>query len=101
MYVNNVISLVCHLLILQQIIADAVVGVTFTRNVISTIFVFALTPWVTRVGLQNVMLTFALITIVALASTGVFIKFGKRWRIRTVKMYKVYARRQVDTRENL
>ncbi|XPS72338.1 hypothetical protein M3J09_004503 [Ascochyta lentis] len=84
-----------------DIIADAVVGVTFTRNVISTIFVFALTPWVTRVGLQNVMLTFALITVLALASTSMFIKFGKQWRIRTVSRYRIFAKRQMDTRDKL
>jgi MFS family permease len=84
-----------------DIIADAVVGVTFTRNVISTIFVFALTPWVTRVGLQNVMLTFALITILALASTGLFIKFGKRWRVHTMHRYRTFAEKQMDTRDKL
>ncbi|KAJ4330796.1 hypothetical protein N0V87_009691 [Didymella glomerata] len=84
-----------------DIIADAVVGVTFTRNVISTIFVFALTPWVTRVGLHNVMLTFALITVLALASTGMFIKFGKQWRIKTAQRYRVFSQRQMDTRDKL
>ncbi|KAJ8108064.1 hypothetical protein OPT61_g8431 [Boeremia exigua] len=84
-----------------DIIADAVVGVTFTRNVISTIFVFALTPWVSRVGLQNVMLTFALITVVALSSTGLFIMFGKRWRIKTAQRYRTFAQRQMDTRDTL
>ncbi|KAJ4410522.1 hypothetical protein N0V91_002009 [Didymella pomorum] len=84
-----------------DIIADAVVGVTFTRNVISTVFVFALTPWVTRVGLQNVMLTFALITILALASTGLFIKFGKQWRAKTAQRYRVFSQRQMDTRDKL
>lgn len=74
---------------------------TFTRNVISTIFVFALTPWVTRVGLQNVMLTFALITVVALSSTGLFIKFGKRWRIKTAHRYRTFAQRQMDTRDKV
>ncbi|KAF2629703.1 synaptic vesicle transporter [Macroventuria anomochaeta] len=84
-----------------SIIADAVVGVTFTRNFISTIFVFALTPWVTRVGVHNVMLTFALITVISLASTGLFIKFGKQWRIKTVRRYRTFAERQMDTRDKL
>lgn len=77
------------------------VGVTFTRNVISTIFVFALTPWVTKVGLQNVMLTFALITVLALASTGLFIKFGKQWRVKTAQRYLVFSQRQMDLRDKV
>ncbi|KAF3048280.1 hypothetical protein E8E12_011615 [Didymella heteroderae] len=83
------------------IIADAVVGVTFTRNVISTIFIFALTPWVTKVGLHNVMLTFALISVLALASTGLFIKFGKQWRMKTAQRYQVFSQRQMDARHKL
>merc|ERR1712137_380412 len=81
-----------------DIIADAIVGVTFTRNVIATIFVFALTPWVTKVGLHNVMLTFAMISIATLSTTGIFIKFGKKWRIQTAQRYRGFAAKQMDSR---
>lgn len=72
---------------------------TFTRNIISTIFVFALTPWVRKVGLHNVVLTFAMISIVILGTTGLFIKFGKKWRAQTAQGYRDFAAKQMDTRD--
>lgn len=84
---------------ISQIIADAVIGVTFTRNVMATIFVLVLTPWVERVQLHNVMLTFAMITIpVLLGGTVALMMYGKRLRHWTKDRYRVYAARQVDTR---
>jgi hypothetical protein len=85
----------------DQIIADSVVGITFIRNVLATTFVFALTPWVAAVRLENVMLTFAMITILVLcgATVGLII-YGKRLRCATVGVYQVYARKQMDTRSS-
>jgi hypothetical protein len=91
--------LVCPILNFEQIIADAVVGITFIRNILATTFVFALTPWVAAVRLQNVMLTFAMIAVLVLGGATVgFIMYGKRMRSATVSVYQVYARRQMDTR---
>ncbi|OAL04381.1 MFS general substrate transporter, partial [Phaeosphaeriaceae sp. SRC1lsM3a] len=82
-----------------DIIADAVVGITFLRNVLATTFVFALTPWVARVGLQNVMLTFAMITFVVLSGgTVAIVIYGKQLRRSTAGLYRSYAKRQFDTR---
>ncbi|KAH7389977.1 major facilitator superfamily domain-containing protein [Pyrenochaeta sp. MPI-SDFR-AT-0127] len=82
-----------------DIIADSIVGVTFLRNVLATTFVFALTPWVARVGLQNVMLTFGIITflILGVGTLGMII-YGKRLRRATAGRYRVYAKRQIDSR---
>jgi hypothetical protein len=88
-------------LMFEQIIADSVVGITFIRNVLATTFVFALTPWVAAVRLQNVMLTFAMITVLVLGgATVALIIYGKRLRSATVGVYQVYARRQMDTRSS-
>ncbi|KAH8722908.1 major facilitator superfamily domain-containing protein [Phaeosphaeriaceae sp. PMI808] len=82
-----------------DIIADAVVGVTFIRNVLATVFVFVLTPWVARVQLHNVMLTFSMIFVVLVAGgTAGMITYGKRMRSATIKPYRLYAKRQVDSR---
>ncbi|KAL5380192.1 hypothetical protein DPSP01_007992 [Paraphaeosphaeria sporulosa] len=82
-----------------DIIADAVIGVTFTRNLMATIFVLVLTPWVQRVQLHNVMLTFAMMTLpVLLGGTVALIIYGKRLRCWTKDRYHLYAARQMDTR---
>lgn len=87
------------LLISIQIIADAVVGITFIRNCLATTFVFALTPWVAKVQLHNVMLTFAMMTVFFIGvGTVVFLVYGKRLRTATIGMYRIYAKRQIDTR---
>ncbi|CAG8909684.1 unnamed protein product [Penicillium egyptiacum] len=66
-----------------NIISDSIVGVTFIRNVISTMFVFALQPWVDKVGLQWFYVTFGLITMAIMMGNLVFIYFGKAFRVRT------------------
>ncbi|KNG80799.1 hypothetical protein ANOM_010313 [Aspergillus nomiae NRRL 13137] len=81
-----------------DVIADSLVGVTFIRNLISTIFVFALTPWIASVGLTGFYITFGLILTVILSGNLVFIYFGKRFRVMTAKRYRYYAERQMDLR---
>ncbi|KAL2813439.1 major facilitator superfamily domain-containing protein [Aspergillus granulosus] len=74
-----------------DIIADAVVAVTFTRNAISTIFVFALQPWVDRVGLNWFYVTFGLIGVLVLMGNLVFIYFGKSFRVKFAERYYHFA----------
>ncbi|KAL2837458.1 major facilitator superfamily domain-containing protein [Aspergillus pseudodeflectus] len=75
-----------------DIIADSIVAVTFTRNVISTILVFALQPWVDRVGLKWFYVTFGLITLVVMMGNLLFVYFGKSFRIRSAGRYGRFAR---------
>ncbi|KAL3474033.1 major facilitator superfamily domain-containing protein [Aspergillus californicus] len=75
------------------IIADAVVALTFTRNVISTVFVFALQPWVNRVGLKWFYVTFGLISFGVMMGNLVFIYFGKLFRVRMAGTYGRFARK--------
>ncbi|KAE8375276.1 major facilitator superfamily domain-containing protein [Aspergillus bertholletiae] len=81
-----------------DIIADSLIGVTFVRNLISTVFVFALAPWVASVGLSGFYITFGLILTVILAANLIFIYFGKKFRYMTAKRYRYYAERQIDLR---
>ncbi|KAJ5966294.1 hypothetical protein N7481_013008 [Penicillium waksmanii] len=74
-----------------DIIADSVVALTFIRNVISTLFVFALQPWVDRVGLNWFYITFGLITMVVMLGNVLFIYFGKTFRIKFAHRYRHFG----------
>ncbi|KAJ5345209.1 hypothetical protein N7452_003213 [Penicillium brevicompactum] len=83
-----------------EIIADSVVGVTFIRNLISTIFIFALQPWCDSVGLSWFYVTFGLIsTLVLLGNLG-FIYYGKKLRAKLAGTYHHYSQKQLGTRPN-
>jgi hypothetical protein len=70
--------------------------VTFTRNIIGTILVFALTPWVAAVGISNVIITITVLGTVVLAFVLLFIWKGKRMRVWTTGRYRYYAERQFE-----
>ncbi|KAB8078749.1 major facilitator superfamily domain-containing protein [Aspergillus leporis] len=79
-----------------DIVAGSLVGVTFVRNLISTVFVFALSPLIASVGLTGFYVTFGLILTVILLGNFIFIHFGKRFRTMTAGRYRYYAERQMD-----
>ncbi|KAE8440904.1 hypothetical protein EG329_006325 [Mollisiaceae sp. DMI_Dod_QoI] len=81
-----------------EIVADSLVAVTFIRNIIGTIFVFALTPWINAVGIQNVIITITVIGTVVLAFVFLFIFKGKSFRVRSAKRYRGYAEKQFEAR---
>nr|POE62888.1 putative mfs-type transporter [Quercus suber] len=81
-----------------EIIGDALVGVTFTRNVLGTIFVFALSPWIAAVGTANVYVTIGVIGIAVLLFVFVFLWKGKQMRRWTTARYRWYASRQFGAR---
>ncbi|KAJ5619420.1 hypothetical protein N7510_003404 [Penicillium lagena] len=74
-----------------DIIADSLVGVTFVRNLISTVFVFALQPWCDRVGLSWFYVTFGLIVTAIMMGNLIFIYFGKRFRVKVAAKYLRYS----------
>lgn len=84
--------------IASQIIADGMVGIVFVRNAFATIFIFALTPWITDVGIGNMVLTFSIICIVFLLTTIGFLLYGKRMRASTAEFYRKLAMRQIGQR---
>ncbi|ETS85355.1 hypothetical protein PFICI_03380 [Pestalotiopsis fici W106-1] len=81
-----------------DIIGPALVAVTVVRNTFSTIFIFALTPWIAKVGIKWVLVTILLIAGLILALFGVFIRYGKYFRERSAKSYQYYANRQYKER---
>ncbi|KAI8409104.1 hypothetical protein FOFC_12056 [Fusarium oxysporum] len=80
-----------------EIVGDAMVAVTFTRNICSTMFIFALPPWIAAAGLQNVFITMSVLITAILFGSGIFVAFGKRFRYRYRKTYRKFAARQFDT----
>ncbi|RDL31800.1 Uncharacterized protein BP5553_09202 [Venustampulla echinocandica] len=82
----------------KDVIGDGLVGVTIVRNVFSTAFIFALSPWVAAVGIKYVLVTIVLIATVILSFLAVFIIFGKIFRARSAARYKYYAARQYKER---
>ncbi|KAK5110059.1 hypothetical protein LTR62_006303 [Meristemomyces frigidus] len=82
----------------NDIIGDALTGLTFLRNLFSTIFVFAMPAWAAAVGIPNVFNTIGAIGSVILCFAGVFIWKGKQLRVRTAGTYRYYAVRQFDAR---
>ncbi|KAK2699254.1 hypothetical protein QWA68_001963 [Fusarium oxysporum] len=82
----------------QDVIGDALVGVTIVRNAFSTAFIFALDPWIRSVGIQWVLVTIVLITTVILSLTGVLIKYDKPFRAHTAERYQRFALLQYKER---
>ncbi|KAL2835671.1 major facilitator superfamily domain-containing protein [Aspergillus pseudoustus] len=72
----------------NDIIGDAMVGVTFIRNCVSTAFIFALDPWFASVGIQNVIISMSLIATFILSFAVVFLKWGKKFRGLTAERYQ-------------
>ncbi|KAH8703777.1 major facilitator superfamily domain-containing protein [Talaromyces proteolyticus] len=75
----------------NDIVGDALVGITFIRNAVNTGIIFALTPWFAAIGVQYVILTLALIATLILSFVMVFLKWGKRFREQTSVRYKKFS----------
>ncbi|KAF9889383.1 hypothetical protein FE257_007493 [Aspergillus nanangensis] len=83
----------------SDIVADCLVGVTFVRNLLATIFIFAVTPWIAAVGSANVFLTMGVILLfLSVPVTGAFLYYGKRIRASTAPLYRRYSALQYDAR---
>ena len=81
-----------------EIVGDALVGVSFTRNIFATILVFALTPWIAGMGIKGVYIILGIFVTVVMLSTFIFIYFGKRFRVRYADRYRYFAARQFESR---
>ncbi|KAM5356778.1 hypothetical protein ACJ41O_003424 [Fusarium nematophilum] len=78
----------------ENVIGDALVGVTVVRNTFSTAFIFAFTPWIEMIGITYVFATILLLATVIVGFFGVFIRWGKVFRARCAPRYQFYATRQ-------
>ncbi|KAL4965432.1 MFS general substrate transporter [Aspergillus stella-maris] len=83
----------------QDIVGDALVGVAFVRNGLSTIFVFAVTPWIEASGLRDMFIAVACISTGTLLILIPMIMYGKKMRVWTAKRYREMARLQPGARK--
>ena len=75
----------------MQIVGDALVAVVLVRNGISVALLFALTPWVEGMGIQNLTILTAAVVFVILLIPVPLMFWGKRARISTQAKYNFYA----------
>ena len=73
---------------------NALVGVIFTRNAISVVVLFTLTPWITGMGLRNVHILVSVLCFAILLIPAILLVWGKKFRAASAKAYKSYAVRQ-------
>ena len=77
-----------------QILADALVSVVFVRNAISVIIMFSYTPWIERLGIQNMFISAAMLSLISLIAPIAVLIYGKQARRRSAPKYRLYAMRQ-------
>ncbi|KOS42389.1 hypothetical protein ACN38_g6718 [Penicillium nordicum] len=75
----------------RQILGDAMVGITFMRNIPSLVIPFFLLPWIRRIGILNVYIVVSVISTVIFMVTFIFIIYGKRIRTATATRYRWFA----------
>lgn len=83
----------------HDIIGNALVGVVFTRNAISVVVLFALTPWVSAMGLRDLHILIGVLSFVILLLPMALLVWGKKARIATARSYMEMARRQPTRRD--
>ncbi|KAF4539041.1 MFS transporter [Lasiodiplodia theobromae] len=76
----------------RELVGDALVGVTFMRNALATIIVFALTPWIEAIGLRNMFLNVGCLSFGICLTTIPMMVYGKKMRSLTKEKYFRMAR---------
>ncbi|KAL5327182.1 hypothetical protein ACEPPN_004874 [Leptodophora sp. 'Broadleaf-Isolate-01'] len=80
----------------EIIVGPSLVAVTFTRNLIATILVFALTPRIERMGIQNCVITIYATGMFILCFVALFIWKGKRFRVWTAERREKLAEKEFE-----
>jgi hypothetical protein len=100
-YVRQVPSIpFSHLLLLRaltntsQILGDALVGVVFVRNAISTCLIFAVPPWMTNMGIYDMFVVCGVLAAVIALTCVPLIIWGRQFRERLAGRYLKYQERQ-------
>jgi uncharacterized membrane protein len=75
------------------------VGVVFTRNAISVAVLFALTPWINGMGIQNLHVLIAVLCFAICSIPVLLLVWGKKARIATAEKYKRLASKQPTHRD--
>ncbi|KAH6866043.1 hypothetical protein B0T10DRAFT_82607 [Thelonectria olida] len=83
----------------HDILGDAMVGVVFSRNVLSVVILFTLTPWIEVMGLRDMHILVSVLSFFILIVPVLLLKWGKRARIAFAGVYMEMARRQPTSRQ--
>ncbi|EXJ56382.1 uncharacterized protein A1O5_12649 [Cladophialophora psammophila CBS 110553] len=78
----------------QYILGDALTSVVFVRNIITTILVFSIAPWMEGMGIYNMFVLLGCLSAVISFSCVPFLFWGRAWRVRLAAKYKYYASKQ-------
>ncbi|OKO90926.1 hypothetical protein PENSUB_13227 [Penicillium subrubescens] len=71
---------------------------SFTRNIISVVVLFIITPWVYGMGMQNLHILAAAIAFVIYLIPVPLLLWGKKARIATAASYRKMAANQIGRR---
>ncbi|KIW76508.1 hypothetical protein Z517_11254 [Fonsecaea pedrosoi CBS 271.37] len=78
----------------QYILGDALTSVVFVRNIISTALVFAITPWMTNMGVYNMFVLLGCLSIAVVLTCVPLIIWGRKWRAHFAGRYEYFAAKQ-------
>ncbi|KAJ6780172.1 hypothetical protein PWT90_04400 [Aphanocladium album] len=96
---GGIVSLAYAMDCYHDIIGNALVGVTLIRNLLTVGVLFALTPWLDGMGIQDTHILISVLTFLILAGPLGLIMWGKKARIRTSAAYKRMSLRQPTRRD--
>lgn len=77
-----------------QILGDALVGVVFVRNAISTALIFAVPPWMTNMGIYDMFVVCGVLAALIALTCVPLIIWGRLFRQRLAGRYMKYEERQ-------
>ncbi|KIW10970.1 hypothetical protein PV08_10269 [Exophiala spinifera] len=78
----------------QYILGDALTGVVFVRNVISTALVFAITPWMNGMGVYNMFVLLGCLSIAVALTSVPLVIWGRTWRMKLAGKYEYFVAKQ-------
>ncbi|ETI25008.1 hypothetical protein G647_04378 [Cladophialophora carrionii CBS 160.54] len=78
----------------QYILGDALTGVVFVRNIISTGLVFAVTPWIAGMGVYDMFVLLGCLSVAVALTCIPLIVWGRAWRARLAGRYEHFAAKQ-------
>lgn len=78
----------------EEILGDALVGVCFVRNAIAAAIVFAVSPWISGMGMYNTFILLGCIALLVMLLCVPMIIWGKKLRVLCKDRYVAYAKVQ-------
>ncbi|OAQ63957.1 MFS general substrate transporter [Purpureocillium lilacinum] len=78
----------------HDVIGNALVGVVFTRNVLSVVVLFSLSPWIDGMGLRDMHILVSAVSFCILLIPVLLLIWGKKSRASLATRYREMARKQ-------